>query len=99
MREITANIAVCEAVFSEGGVIDDTEAREMLGYGPRAQGSLRKVDASVISALLGVVLEVGVGPLVRYMQSVGLYDASMTEEQNIAEAERVRDAQEAETLP
>ena len=83
----------------EGGVIDDTEAREMLGYGPRAQGSLRKVDASVISALLGVVLEVGVGPLVRYMQSVGLYDASMTEEQIIAEAERVRDAQEAETLP
>ena len=44
VREITANIAVCEAVFSEGGVID--EAKEVL----RALKGKLKLDKAVEKA-------------------------------------------------
>ena len=44
VREITANIAVCEAVFSEGGVID--EAKEVL----RALKGKLKLDKAISKA-------------------------------------------------
>lgn len=68
------------------GVIDADEAREALQYGPRAAGAVKKVDASVLTALLGSVAQVGLQPLVRYMKSCGLFDEGMTEEQIIAAA-------------
>ena len=63
------------------GVIDQDEAREALQYGPRKPEAIKKVEPSVITALLAAVQTVGLTPLARYMKSVGLFDPSMTEEQ------------------
>lgn len=68
----------------EKGVIDADEAREALQYGPRKVGSLRKIEPTVLKALADAVPDMGYEPLLRYMKSVGLADASMTEEDLIA---------------
>lgn len=68
------------------GVIDDTEAREALQYGPREENAVRKIDSAVLKALVDTLDQIGFEPLVRYMKSVGLYDQSMTMEQVIAQA-------------
>lgn len=81
------------------GVIEDEEAREMLDYGPRKPGFVRKVDGSTITALLGAVQTVGLTPLVRYMKSVGLFDEGATEEEILAAAMTLaEDAQAEEEL-
>lgn len=67
-------------------VIDDTEAREMLGYGPRPEGAVEKVDAQVLTALMEVASIFGIHPLARYMRSVGLVLDGMTDEQMLGAA-------------
>lgn len=68
------------------GIIDDDESRDALQYGPRAAGTVRKVDASVLTALISTVQTVGLTPLVRYMKSCGLFDEGATEESILADA-------------
>lgn len=68
------------------GVIDDDEAREMLGYGPRTDDMVKKVDATVLTALIAAVESVGIGPLARYMRSVRLVSPGTTDEQILNEA-------------
>lgn len=68
------------------GVIDDTEARDALQYGPREKSAVKKVDATVLKALVDTVDQIGFEPLVRYMKSVGLYDAGMTTDEVIQAA-------------
>lgn len=70
----------------EKGVIDADEAREALGYGERDETTLLKVDAGVLTALVGAVETAGPEPLMRYMQSVGLFDPSMSVEDMLAAA-------------
>lgn len=67
------------------GMISSDEARAELGYGARPAGTVQKVDASVVSALVTAMEHAGPEPLLRYLKSVGLYDATMTPEQ-MAEA-------------
>jgi HK97 family phage portal protein len=68
------------------GVIDADEARAALDYGPREPGAVQKVDPSVLTALVGVIPTVGLQPLIRYMKSVALFDASMSEDAIVAAA-------------
>jgi hypothetical protein len=82
-REIKRNTTT---TLYEKGLIDVNEAREALDYGEREPGAVGKVDASVLTALLGAVAQVGISPLIRYMKTVGLFDASMTEADILAEA-------------
>lgn len=63
------------------GVIDPDEAREDLQYGQRGAEMVRKVDASVLTALINAVETTGIQPLYRYMRSVGLIEAGTTEQQ------------------
>lgn len=70
----------------EKGVIDDDEAREMLDYGPRLPTAVKKVDATVLTALIGAAEFVGIVPLARYMRSVGLVEPKMTDEQILSSA-------------
>lgn len=63
------------------GVIDADEAREALQYGPRAKGSVGKVDASVLRELREGIDTIGPDPLVSYLKSAGLFDKSVTAEQ------------------
>jgi HK97 family phage portal protein len=68
------------------GVIDADEARDALQYGPRAAGAVKKADASVVSALVATIAQVGLIPLIRYLKSCGLLDEGMTEQQALAMA-------------
>ncbi|MBI1234754.1 MAG: phage portal protein [Alphaproteobacteria bacterium] len=68
----------------EAGIIDADEARESLQFGKRPVNAVEKVDAAVLNALINAVADAGTLPLVRYLRSVGLYDASKTDEQLIA---------------
>lgn len=68
------------------GVIDADEAREALQYGPRKAGAVKKVEPTVVTALLGAVAQVGLQPLIRYMMSCGLFDEGMTEEEILVAA-------------
>lgn len=70
----------------EKGIITVDEARDDLQYGPLEDNAVKKVDASVLSALVNSVTKVGPKPLTRYMQSVGLFHPEMTQEEIIAEA-------------
>jgi HK97 family phage portal protein len=67
------------------GVIDADEAREALQYGPRAAGAVKKIEPTVLTALLNAVPKVGMGPLVRYMKNCGLFDPTKTEEEILAD--------------
>lgn len=86
-RRVARRKSVTDLVEAE--IIDSDEGREMLGYGPRPPEAVEKVDAPVLSALIKLVDTMGVMPLGRYMRSVGLIPNGMTDEQIIAEAERV----------
>ena len=68
------------------GVLDADEARDALDYGPRGPEAVKKVDPSVLTALIGAVQTVGLQPLVRYMKSCGLFDPGMTEDSILAAA-------------
>lgn len=71
------------------GVIDPDEAREALQYGPRKAGSVTKIDAAVLKALVDAAKAdtAMFEPLLRYMRSVGLVDQNTTAEQLLATAE------------
>jgi HK97 family phage portal protein len=56
----------------EKNVLDQDEAREELGYGPRNENAVRKIDGSVLTALVKGAEAFGLEPLIRYMLSVGL---------------------------
>ena len=58
----------------DAGVIEADEAREDLQYPERPANAVRKVEASVVTALTNAVPDTGYEPLVRYLSSVGLYD-------------------------
>jgi HK97 family phage portal protein len=62
------------------GIIDDTEARDALQYGPREKGAVKKVDAQVLAALIVGASKDGAmaKPLFTYLQAVGLLDPSDT---------------------
>lgn len=64
----------------EKGLLDSTEAREALQYGPRNKDAVLGVDAPTLAALIAAIPEVGMQPLARYMVSVGLVPPSTTEE-------------------
>lgn len=68
------------------GLIDADEGREALQYGPREAGKLKKIDATVLKALLESVKTAGYEPLLRYLKSVGLVDETATPEQLIEAA-------------
>lgn len=68
------------------GVITDEEARQLLQYGPRDANAVRKVDAAVLTALIKGIKATGIMPLARYMRSVGLVPADMTDEAILAMA-------------
>lgn len=68
------------------GVIDSDEAREALQYGPRDKASVKKVDATVLKALVETVDSIGMAPLLRYMKSVGLVAPGTTEKQLVDQA-------------
>lgn len=74
----------------EKGVIDEDEAREALQYGPRSPDSVRKVDASVLNALIqGYQADQAMfTPLFRYMLSVGLVKPGSTIEDLMAAADQ-----------
>lgn len=76
------------------GVIDATEAREALQYGPREDGVVGKVDAPVLTSLIALVDQAGIAPLARYMRSVGLADANTTDEQILEAATAYHDENE-----
>lgn len=80
----------------EKGVIDTDEAREELQYGPRKAGAVKKIDAPVLTALLAGVPQFGIDPLVTYMKSVGLYDASKTVEQIVADVGKLIESDDLE---
>jgi HK97 family phage portal protein len=63
------------------GLIDDNEARESLGFGPRDPDAVGKIDATVLTALIKAASQDGgVVPLFRYLRSAGLLDQATTEE-------------------
>jgi len=64
----------------EAGVIDATEARDMLQYGPRGPDFVENPDAGVLTALQdqGLVDAAGMEPLYRYMRKLGLIPATTT---------------------
>lgn len=62
------------------GLLDSTEAREALQYGPRDPSSVLDVDASTITALVNAAKVSGLEPLARYMVSVGLVPAGTSAE-------------------
>ncbi|MBM2293760.1 phage portal protein [Sulfitobacter pseudonitzschiae] len=78
-RRVARRKSVTELVEAE--IIDEDEGREMLGYGPRPENSVEKVDAGVLTALIGLVETAGIVPLARYMRAVGLVPAKMTDDQ------------------
>lgn len=87
------------------GVIDADEAREALQYGPRSADAIKKIDASVLSALISGAEQDGslFEPLFRYLRSVGLTEPGTTLEtlldlgRQLLEDER--DDQEAAMTP
>jgi HK97 family phage portal protein len=62
------------------GVIDREEAREALQYDPKPE-MVAEPDASTVTALFNAVGTVGIGPLAKYLRSMGLIDAKMTDDQ------------------
>jgi HK97 family phage portal protein len=64
----------------EKGITDHEEARESLQYDPKPE-MVRDPDASTITALFNSVQVVGIGPLSRYLRSVGLVDEATTDEE------------------
>lgn len=76
-REIKRNTTIS---LLDKGLITLDEAREALQYEPWDRGAVRKVDASVLKALLDGVDQVGFDPLVRYCKSVGLIDPALSNE-------------------
>jgi HK97 family phage portal protein len=93
------------ALLLEKGVLDADEARFELQYGPRPAEAVKKVDASVLTALVNTVKLTGPQPLLRYMRSVGLVEPGMSDEEILAQAmdliavedELEDDAEEADT--
>lgn len=70
----------------DDGVLDADEAREELGYGPRRDSTVRKVDGAVLTALINAARTVGMTPLYRYMLSVGLIEPGTSEEDLMEQA-------------
>lgn len=68
------------------GLLDADEGRADLQYGPRDPGSIKKVDAAVLTALINAVDIAGFDPLMRYMKSVGLIDPAMSDDDVLARA-------------
>lgn len=64
----------------EKGLIDEEEGREALQYGPRKKGAIKKIDASVMTALVNGEDTIGNEPAVRYAHSVGLYSSDTSVE-------------------
>lgn len=60
------------------GLLTRDEAREALQYDPWPDGQVGKVDAPVLSAVIGAIQQVGVEPAERYLQSTGLYPQGQT---------------------
>ena len=80
------------------GVITEDEARELLGYGERPKNAVKKIDPSVITSLLDSIDAVGIGPLGRYLRSVGLIDETTTDQQIVDAALAVIEDDDDEDL-
>lgn len=76
-----------------GGVIDREEAREALQYDPKPE-LVASVSGSTITALAGAVSTVGIGPLARYLRSVGLIDEATSDEDLLSAASSYLDETE-----
>ncbi len=70
------------------GVIDADEARDALQYGPRKSDAVKKIDASVLTALVAAAEKDSAlfEPLLRYMRSTGLVEPGTTAEQLLESA-------------
>lgn len=77
-------------------VIDEEEAREMLGYGPRGDDAVKKVEATVITALLALVETAGIEPLARYLRAVRLVTPNTTDKQILSAALALIEEEEEE---
>jgi hypothetical protein len=80
------------------GLLDNTEAREALQYGPRNKDAVLGVDASTLAALIAAIPEVGMQPLARYMVSVGLVPLGTTEENLLDAANATLEGDEDDEL-
>jgi HK97 family phage portal protein len=60
------------------GVLDVDEARDALQYAPRNANSVKKVEATVLAALVSSVATAGMEPLFRYLISTGLLPSGTT---------------------
>lgn len=83
----------------EKGVIDADEAREALQYGPRKPNTVKKIDSSVLTALVAAVDTVGILPLHRYLLSVSLIDEGTTEQDVLNAALDLIEANPPEVQP
>lgn len=60
------------------GIVTRNEAREALQYDEWPDGQVAKVDASVLTAVINGIQQIGTEPAERYLQSTGLYPEGQT---------------------
>ena len=83
-RRKTYRASVYDAL--EKGVIDSDEAREELGYGPRADDAVEKLDPKILKELREGADIWGLEPLARYMKSVSLFPPNASIEDIVSAA-------------